>query len=165
MEIFVKIIFSDTIKNITTLRKLIEKMKKEIIKKIKNTYCRIKCSKIEGVGIFAIRDIPKGKDPFFGCPKQKWQELTFNDYKKLDKEIIKMIDDFFVIEEDKSVYVPENGLNGMDISFFLNNSKNPNLKIVGDGKKTAVSFVSAKKIKKGEELTVSYATFDEKYKK
>ena len=76
-----------------------------------------------------------------------------------------MIDDFFVIEEDKSVYVPENGLNGMDISFFLNNSKNPNLKIVGDGKKTAVSFVSAKKIKKGEELTVSYATFDEKYKK
>ncbi len=138
-------------------------IKQKVLNNLKQTYCRIKRSKIEGVGVFAIRDIPKNTDPFFGCSTQKWHKIELQDYKKLDKEIIKMLDDFFVIENDKSVYIPEKGLNSIDVSFFLNNSKNSNLKIVGDGKTQAVSFVTSRKIKKGEELTVSYATFDEKY--
>ena len=142
-----------------------KKIKEKILESLKNTYCRIKPSKIEGVGIFAIRNIPKNTNPFYGCINQKWHKVDFNDYKKMDKEILKMIDDFFVIEQDKTVYVPEKGLNGMDISFFLNDSKKPNLKIVGDGKTDALFFVASRKILKGEELTVSYATFDEKYNK
>jgi len=75
-----------------------------------------------------------------------------------------MIDDFFVIEKDGYVYLPEGGLNRIDISFFLNNSKTPNIKIVGDGKDEALYFRTIKNIKKGEELTVSYSTYDDKYK-
>ena len=51
----------------------------------------------------------------------------------------------------------------MDISFFLNNSKKPNVKVVGDGKESALNFVTIRKIIKGEELLVSYADYDEKY--
>lgn len=130
-------------------------MEKNIIKKIKNTYCRLKTSKIDGVGIFAIRDIPKNKDPFVGIHKQRWHEFKYSDFKKMDKEILKMVYDFFFIGKDGKVLIPEYGLNGMDISFFLNSSEKPNIKTIDGG----LNFVAARKIKKGEELTASYKTY------
>lgn len=134
--------------------------KKNIIENLKNTYCRLKPSKISGVGVFAIKNIPKNKDPFEVIKKQHWKEFNVSDFKDFDKEVLKMIDDFFVIEKDGKVLIPESGLNGMDISFFLNNSKNPNVKAVNDG----LNFLTSREIKKGEELTVSYGTYDWKYK-
>jgi SET domain-containing protein len=139
-------------------------LKQKILNNLKNTYCRLQPSKIEGVGVFAVRDIPKGKDPFLGITNAKWCKFELSEFKKIDKNILKMVDDFFVIEKNGTVYIPENGLNGIDVSFFVNNSKNPNLKIVGDGKNDALNFKTIKKIKKGEELMVSYSTYDEKYK-
>ncbi|MBU4204613.1 SET domain-containing protein [Patescibacteria group bacterium] len=133
-------------------------LKSNIVKKLKNTYCRLKPSKISGVGVFAVRDIPRNKDPFRGIKEQNWYEFKTSDFKNFDKEVLKMIDDFFVIEKDGSVLIPEFGLDGMDISFFPNNSENPNLKRIDDG-----SFSTLRKIKKGEELTVSYGTYDWKY--
>jgi SET domain-containing protein len=138
-------------------------MKNKILNLLKNTCCRLRPSKIEGVGVFAVRDIPKGKNPFPGIKNSRWHKFGMKELKKLDKEILKLIDDFFVIEKDNTVYIPETGLNGVDISFFVNNSKNPNLKIVEDGKTEALNFKTIKKVSKGEELTVSYATYDEKY--
>lgn len=141
-----------------------EKIKKEILEKLKKTYCRIQPSSIEGVGVFAVRNISKNVNPFFGIIDKKWHKFEMSELKKLDKGVLKMIDDFFVIEKDGSVYVPKDGLNGIDVSFFVNTSKNPNLKIIGSGKELAVSFVTIKNIKRGEELTVDYATYDDKYK-
>jgi SET domain-containing protein len=138
-------------------------MIEKTIDNLKNTYCRIGKSKIDGVGVIAIRNIPKNTNPFYGVKEKKWIELKVQELKKVDKEVLKMIDSFFVIEKDKTVYVPEDGLNGMDISFFLNNSKKPNVKVVGDGKESALNFVTIRKIIKGEELLVSYADYDEKY--
>lgn len=135
-------------------------MESSILKRIKNTYCRLKPSEINGVGVFAIRDIPPKKNPFYGIREQGWHELKVSDFKNLNKEILKMIDDFFVIKKDATVLVPELGLNGMDISFFLNTSENPNIETVDGG----FNFLTLKKIKKGEELTVSYGSFDWKYK-
>jgi SET domain-containing protein len=135
------------------------KSKKEILKNLKNTYCRLRPSKIEGVGIFAIREISKGVNPFYGSPKRKWQKLKPQDYKNLDKEIKKMIGDFFAMDKDGAFSIPEYGLNGIDISFFLNTSENPNIKTIDDG----TNFIATRKIKKGEELTVSYADYDERY--
>lgn len=138
--------------------------KSEILKNLKNTCCRLRASKIEGVGVFAIRDIAKGKDPFPGIKNSKWHKFETKEFKNFDAEVLKLIDDFFVIEKDGTVYIPETGLNGIDISFFVNNSKNPNLKIVGSGKDEALAFKTSRPVKKGEELTVSYATYDEKFK-
>ena len=42
---------------------------------------------------------------------------------------------FLCIENDGSVNITECALNGMDISFFVNGSDKPNLKIFDDGDK------------------------------
>ena len=57
------------------------------------------------------------------------------------------------------VEISDGCLNGMDISYFLNDSKKPNVKTIDDGE----NFVTLRKIKKGEELSVAYKTYDEKY--
>lgn len=134
---------------------------KSVLKKLENTYCRLRPSSLHGIGIFAIRDIPENADPFKGIREQKWVEFNIFELKYLGKEILKMIDDFYVIGKDGKVLINEDGLNGMDISFFLNNSKSPNIKTI-DGDYT---FITLRKIKKGEELTVAYYTYDYKYKK
>jgi len=130
--------------------------KNKILNNLKNTYCRLKPSEIEGVGVFAIRDIPEKTNPFKGSPKQKWVKLKIEELAPLGEEILGLIDSFFVIRKNKTVYISENALNGMDISYFLNNSKKPNVKTIDDG-------TNIKKIKRGEELTVAYSTYDEKY--
>ena len=126
---------------------------------LKNTYCRLKPSKISGVGVFAIRDIPPNTELFKGQINQKWLKFRMEEFESLDKEIIKMIDDFFVIEKDKSVSLPKSGLNGMDMSFYVNHSKKPSAKTIDNG----FTFVSLRKIKKGEEITISYSDYDYKY--
>lgn len=137
------------------------KLNKKILDNLKNTYCRIKPSKIEGIGVSAIRDIPKGTNPFYGVPIRKWHKINQQDYKDLDEEIKKMIGDFFAMDKNGSFSVPETGLNGIDISFFLNTSNKPSIKTIDDG----TNFITTKKVKKGEELTVSYADYDIRYKK
>lgn len=136
-----------------------DNLKKEILNSLKNTYCRLKPSQINGVGVFAIRDIPKNINPFKNVKKQKWLKFNTSELKSLPKEILNLIDDFFVINNDSMVYISESGLHGMDVSYFLNNSKKPSMQTIDDGK----TFVAKRDIKKGEELTVSYATYDEKY--
>ena len=133
--------------------------KQKIIEKLKNTYCRLKPSNIEGVGVFAVRDIPKGINPFWGITKQRWHKFEISEIKNLGKEILGLVDSFFVIHKNGTVEISDSALNGMDISYFLNDSKKPNLKTIDDGE----NFVTTRKIKNGEELTVAYKTYDEKY--
>lgn len=135
-------------------------IKDKILKNLGNTYCRLKPSKLSGVGVFAVRDIPKNRNPFEIIGEHRWYEFKTADLKSLDKEVLKMIDDFFVIEQKGTVYIPEIGLNGINISFFLNHSKKPNVKTVDNG----FIFVTLREIKKNEEITVSYGTYDWKYK-
>jgi len=140
------------------------KAKQKILDNLKNTYCRLMPSKIDGIGIFAIRDMPKGKNPFLGIKNSRYHKFKMQELKKLDKEIFKMIEDFFVMEKDGTVNITENALNGMDISFFLNHSNSPNLKIYDDGKNDSYCFKTTRKVGKGEELTIAYEDYDENYK-
>ena len=134
--------------------------KKKILGNLSKTYCRLKPSKIEGVGVFAIRDIPQGINPLPENKQQTWITLDEKELKQVPKEVLELIDSFFVIEKNKQVEIPEQGLNGMDISFFLNHSKHPNMKTKDQG----YNFITLRKIKKGEELTVDYGTYDYKFK-
>jgi len=127
---------------------------------LKNTYARLRPSKISGVGVFAIRDIPKGIKIFLGQHDEKWYTFKMSDLKDLPPEVLEMVDDFFVVEKDQTVSIPASGLNGIDVSFYPNSSRKPNMKTIDDG----FTFVSLRKIKKGEELTVDYGTYDYKYK-
>jgi SET domain-containing protein len=126
--------------------------KKQLLKQLKeNTFCRIMPSKIHGVGVFAIRNIPKGTNIFKGSCSHKNIPLTQKDIKELDPAIRKMLKDFFV-QKGEEIFVPECALNGIDISYFLNFSKNPNVKAYTNGEK----LIAKRTIRKGEELTCDY---------
>ncbi len=125
---------------------------------LSKTYCRLRPSPIAGVGVFAIREIPEGVDPFEGMHDEEWHVFAMDELNNLHPEIKTLIDDFFVIEKDGTVQIPASGLNGMDISFYVNNSDHPNLKT-----ERGFSFVTTRVIHPGEELTVAYSTYDEKY--
>lgn len=130
--------------------------KKQIIKSFDNTFCRIASSKIAGVGLIAIRDIPQDTQLFKGKNNQRWHTFKMAELKHLDPVVLSMIDDFYDIEKDGTVRIPEGGLNGMDMSYYLNTSDHPNIKTIDGG----FTFVTIKLIKKGEELTVDYDSFD-----
>ncbi|MDP3901658.1 MAG: SET domain-containing protein [bacterium] len=134
--------------------------KQKTINILKNTYCRLRPSKISGVGVFAIRDIPPETNLFRGQNNERWQTFKMSELEILDKDVLKMIDDFFVIEKDGTVRIPKSGLNGVDVSFYVNHSEKPNAKTIDGG----FSFKSLRKINKGEEITASYAAYDYKYK-
>lgn len=115
---------------------------------------RIKPSRIHGVGIFAIKSIPKGANPFRLAKPMEWIKFERFELKRLPGHVKKIIDDFYAGDK-KSVWLPRRGLNVFDISFFINHSDKPNM-ITPDGGET---FVAAKKIKAGEELTSDYNTY------
>jgi hypothetical protein len=127
-----------------------------------DTYVRLRPSPLQGVGVFAIKDIPKGVNPFSMSNKVKYKTIkcTENDLKHVDPAVKKMIDDF--IEPDgKSYHIPENGLNSLDLTFYLNHGKNNNLGVVDDESDNDgySSFVTLRHIKKGEELLINYADY------
>lgn len=126
--------------------------KKELLDNLfDKTYCRLRPSKKQGIGVFAIKDIPKGINPFETEDNEETVEIAEKEIEGINPEVKKMIEDFSFFKEG-IYYLGEHGLNGMNISYFLNTSENPNTKSVNGGE----GFITAKKIKKGEELTVDY---------
>lgn len=138
-------------------------MKKALIKNLKeNVYCRIKPSKKHGVGVFAIKDIPKNVNPFLytnnKCIKSKIINISQDEIKSIPNEVKKMIDDFYH-KEDGIYGIPYKGLNANDISFYMNTSSKPNVGFESDDKCSMIVFKSLRKIQKGEELFINYDDF------
>ena len=105
------------------------------------------------MGVFAIRDIPKGTDIFYGDDDPiVW--VSKDKINKLDPEIKKLYKDFAVIK-GKKYGCPKN-FNQLTLSWYLNHSKNPN---VGCDKE--YKFYALRDIKKREELTADYNTYNE----
>jgi len=126
----------------------------------KNIYCRIRPSKIEGIGVFAIRYIPKNTKISKTIRKTKFigidPKLVFSN-PRIDRAVKQMVRDFFVVWKGK-LYLPNFSLNEIDISFFINHSKKPN---VID--KNGEEFFALRDIKKGEELTADYRGYCDKH--
>ena len=137
------------------------RLKNQILESLKNNYCRLKVSKINGIGVVAIKDIPQGTELFKGTPKRQWAKLKISELKGIDQETKEMVQGFFAADEDGGYWICAGGLNSIDISFYLNHSKKPNVKAIINRNTDFVShFVTARKIKKGEELTVYYDVLD-----
>ena len=138
-------------------------MKKALIKNLKeDVYCRIKPSKKHGVGVFAIKDIPKNVNPFLHtnnkCIKSKIINISQDEIKSIPNEVKKMIDDFY--HKENGIYgIPYKGLNANDISFYMNTSSKPNIGFESDDKCSMIVFKSLRKIQKGEELFINYNDF------
>lgn len=135
-------------------------MKKLLIKNLENdVYCRLKPSKKHGVGVFAIRDIPKNTDPFkltgSKCENEKVLSIKKEELKNVHHEVKKMVRDFYH-EEDDTFHIPYKGINGNNISYYLNTTDNPNVGFISKKDCSMVVFITIRKIKKGEELLINY---------
>jgi SET domain-containing protein len=141
--------------------------KKRLIKHLKNDiYCRLGVSKISGIGVMAIKDIPKGVDPFKTLSKYNKEidniiTLNKKDVKNLDENVVKILHDFFGSEKRKQYDVLASGPNNINISFYMNHSDDQNIDIYDDPSSEYFSFVSNRLIKKGEELTINYSKFED----
>jgi SET domain-containing protein len=136
--------------------------KEEIIKDLEqDIYCRIKKSLIEGVGVFAIKRIPKGTDPYaahldvetISIPTEKIMENT-----AIPEAVKELVKSFYVFK-DGCVECPAHSFNEINISYFMNHSKNPNTE--AQQKDHEVTFRTNRDIEIGEELTSDYDTFSD----
>lgn len=132
-----------------------------LLKNLKNnTYCIIDRSDISGVGVFAIRVIPIGIDPFVLADGKSKQydiiEMSKKDLKGIPKSVMNLLDKYFLIGDDEDYPIISNGLNDMDMSFYINHSDTPNIESVESDDNDLLEFRTIKKIKKGEELLLNY---------
>ena len=130
--------------------------KYKLLKNLQQTYCSFGVSKVHGIGVIAIRNIPKGIDPFPPVKPEKTIQLTDKDLELLPKEVVNKMKDIFV--RCNGVYhVYDLGLNCMGIRFHVNHSNNPNVAVnEGIVTKGYNPFITLRDIKKGEELFWNY---------
>jgi SET domain-containing protein len=131
--------------------------KKALLENLKShTFCRYGPSDIDGIGIFAIKSIPKDTIVFKICNEMYDNiiELTDEDLEELDDSVSKYIEDIFIREERGIWALPECGLNSLNISFFLNHSNTPNLS--PQMTHGYAAWVTNRFIKADEELTNDY---------
>jgi len=137
--------------------------KNKLINNLNKTYCRIMPSKLHGVGVFAIIDIPKDTNPFEystkKCGNNKFIKVHKDELVGIHKNVIKMLDDFLGIDEKGYFEIPADGLNSLDVSFYMNYSDKPNINITFDKECKFAVFKSNKVIKKGTELLINYDSF------
>jgi hypothetical protein len=117
-------------------------------------YVRLKPSKLHrsGVGVFAIKRIPKGKEIFAGENEEViWIKKA--SIPSIDA-VKKIYDDFAIIDGD--FYGCPTSFNRLTPAWFLNESKRPNVRCDEN-----YSFFAIRDIAAGEEITVDYSTFSD----
>jgi SET domain-containing protein len=136
--------------------------KKEFLKSLRQVYCRLAVTK-HGVGVVAIRDIPKGTDPFKNCDPfgsvMRISEKEFESY-NAPEEAKELVRDFCALQGGY-YFVPTYGIDALDKSYFLNHSKNANMVTKDKGE----TFKADRLINAGEELTANYDQYQELRKK
>lgn len=132
--------------------------KRQFLKSLNDVWCRLAVT-AHGVGVVAIRDIPKGIDPFKNCdPHGDVLEISEKELDASDapKEAKQLVRDFCALQ-DGVYFVPDYGIDAIDKSYFLNHSGKPNMVARDKGE----VFLTARKIKKGEELVADYGEYHE----
>ena len=134
-------------------------LKKKLFKHLdQSVYCRLGISPVHGIGVFAIRAIPKGTHPLQTMSLPKDVKFTRKEIAELPKSVRQQINIFCYHHKDE-VRVSTMGLNTMDMAFYLNHSKSPNLRMKKSG-----DFEALRPIKRGEELMMDYDhSFGEKH--
>jgi len=87
--------------------------KSRILKHLQTeVYCRLGVSPIHGIGVFAIRDIPKGTHPLVSLLKIKEFSFSKKEIKKLPASVQKEVRMFCYYDKDEHL-IPSIGLNAM----------------------------------------------------
>jgi uncharacterized protein len=119
----------------------------------RNLYTRIKASS-KGVGLFAIRGIPKNTKLFIGDIGNTVKILVSDVDKIDDAEVRRMYIDFCPVIGN--YFVAPSDFNQMTMSWYLNHSDEPNVTVVPE-----LQFVTSRFVPLGEELTTNYTTYSD----
>ncbi len=128
--------------------------KMELLKELNtNTYVMLRPSPIEGIGVFTIKDIPKGCRDMFSKPgdADKWITIPRTEVDTLPPHSKFLIENYCLYDAE-NYFVPDHGFKKMDLSLFLNHGDEPNIVSINDGD----HFEALRDIKAGEELLVDY---------
>jgi|TARA_Y100000310_G_C20317185_1_gene638993 hypothetical protein len=149
-------------------------MTEKILDRLNNkTYCRVQPSDIDGVGVFAIKDIPTGVAPWTTLNHREFGgavAITIDKLLNIDESVRKVLLDYNLLDaymkvEDRRpsfntrqyvgehIFIHPYEMEVLHISQFLNASTDPNLKLESD---ELTPFRTMREIKTGEELTVDY---------
>lgn len=116
-----------------------------------DVYARIGPSRIHGVGVLAIRDIPAGSLVFRGeSERVAWVSRAA--VRRLPPALRALYEDFGMVAGDQ-IGVPPT-LNMLSVGWYVNHADAPNLEAGEDGR-----FRALRRIRRGEELTADYRTF------
>ena len=139
---------------------------KLILKRLEKVYCRLAPSPIHGIGVFAIKDIPKGTNPFGGSFMAQ-EAIIVNKSKINDPEILSLLHD--IAEKYDVVSLGWNGFNvlhnhaamvgGLDLGFYSDRSTADILKATQEGKINVLYLLAADEIdinEIGEDCFVIY---------
>jgi SET domain-containing protein len=120
-----------------------------------NTWVMIKPSPIEGIGVFALQDIPKGCSSMFSKAneQEQWIPVSKTEVEKLPAHAKALIENY-CLYDDENYFVPDYGFKKMDLVNFLNHSDRPNVISINDGE----FFEAVRDIKQGEELVIDYGS-------
>jgi hypothetical protein len=118
-----------------------------------NTYVMLKPSPIEGVGVFAITDIPRGCRDMFSKPDaaDDWITVAKSEVDALPAHAQFIVGNYCLYDDD-NYFIPAQGFKKIDLSLFLNHNDIPNVISINDGD----YFEALRDIKAGEELLIDY---------
>ena len=125
------------------------------------TYCQLRPSPVQGVGVFAIRDIAKGKEPFrdaLDWHKKSYARISLRELETLPSYFVPLVKNY-AVGDGKSYWVSLDSWNKYGIDDFLNHSSTPNIGAKGD-----YCFVALRDIQDGEELTIDYRNIDDAWR-
>jgi len=120
---------------------------------VNNTYVVLRPSPIAGVGVFALRDIPRGCRDMFSKPdpNDNWVKIPLKEVEQLPEHARFLIWNYCLFDEE-NYYVPDYGFKKVDLCVFLNHSDDANVRSINEGE----YFEAVRDIKVGEELFLYY---------
>jgi SET domain-containing protein len=131
--------------------------KEALLKELANsTYVMIKPSPLHGIGVFAIRAIPKGTKNIFSKGVGDWIKVSKEEVGTLPQHSKDLIENHCLFDED-FYFIPDYGFKLVDLVIYLNHSETPNVISLNDGEE----FEAIRDIACGEELLVDYGTIVE----
>ena len=121
-------------------------------------HCRIGVSSLHGVGVIAVRRIPRGTRVLRSTLSTRDIRVPKSDLETLPVATRRLLEAF--CEQDRrSFWLPRAGMNTFSLYQYLNHSKKPNVMLLEPGHYRTIRAIGA-----GEELTLDYdSTFGEKH--
>src|SRR5579884_2083826 len=128
--------------------------KRLLLANLARVYCRLQRSPLHGVGVFAVRRVPKGINPFEIPIPTRLVMLTSEDLRGVAPGVREMLRQY-AVKQNGGYILSTLGFNLLELEYFVNHSTAPNLAFDED----EGCYRTARAVKRGEELTADYTRY------